>query len=260
MQGEAGLARLSGKVALITGGGTGIGRACALEFAREGARVAVAGRRKELLSALAAEIYNNGGEALAVSCDVADAADVERALDLAVARFGRLDVVVNSAGLLLPGAADETSEAHFDQVLAVNLKGTFLVSRAALARLRKSGGGSIINLGSVLSLVGMQKRVAYAAAKGGVLQLTRAMALDHARENIRVNCICPAIVDTPLIDELASRHPDPQAFRRMRAEQLPMGRLGTPQDVAYLAVFLASDESTWLTGAALPLDGGLTAH
>ena len=260
MFGEVVLARLSGKIALITGGGTGIGRAIAIEFAREGARVAVAGRRKDLLSALAAEIYTSGGEALAVSCDVTRADEVERAMDLTVARFSRIDIVVNSAGALLPGAADETSEAHFDHIIAVNLKGTFLVCRAALARLRKSGGGSIINMGSVLSLVGMQKRVAYAAAKGGVLQMTRAMALDHARENIRVNCICPAIVDTPLIDELASRHPDPQAFRRTRAEQIPMGRLGTPEDVAHLAVFLASDESSWLTGAALPLDGGLTAY
>lgn len=260
MPGEAGLARLSGKVALITGGGTGIGRACALAFAREGGRVAVAGRRHDLLSALAAEIYNRGGEALAISCDVTSSDQVERAMDGTVARFGRLDIVVNSAGALQPGAAEETSEMHFDRLIAVNLKGTFLVSRAALSRLRKSGGGSIINIGSVLSLVGMPKRVAYAAAKGGVLQLTRAMALDHARENIRVNCICPAIIDTPLIDELAARHPDPQAFRRSRTEQIPMGRMGKPEDVANLAVFLASDESSWLTGAALPLDGGLTAY
>ena len=257
---EAVLARLSERVALITGAATGIGRAIAIEFAREGARVAVAGRRSELLSALAAEISNRGGHALAVTCDVTQAEDVERAVNLTAGRFGRLDIVVNCAGVLEPGAAEDTSEAQFDRLMAVNLKGTFLVCRAALSRLRQSGGGSIINLGSVLSLVGMQKRVAYAAAKGGVLQMSRAMALDHARENIRVNCICPAIINTPMIDELASRQSDPQAFRRMRAEQIPMGRLGTPEDVAHLAVFLASDESSWLTGAALPLDGGLTAY
>ena len=253
------MTRLAGKVALITGGGTGIGRGCALAFAREGARVAVAGRQAEPLSAVAAEIYNSGGEALAVACDVTRAADIERTIQLTLARFGKLNVVVNNAGVLVPGNAEETSEAHWDQVLGINLKGTFLVSRAALHHLREAGGGSIINIGSILSLVGMPRRVAYAASKGGVMQLTKAMALDHAHENIRVNCICPAIVDTPLIKELAARQPDPEAFRRSRAQQIPIGRMGKPEDVASLAVFLASDESSWLTGASLPLDGGFTA-
>ena len=254
------MTRLAGKTALITGGGTGIGRACALLFAREGARVALVGRRAEPLSAVAAEIYNAGGEALAVACDVTKANDVERAIQNTVARFGRLDVVVNNAGTVVPGTAEETSEAHWDRMVNVNLKGTFLVSRAALGELRKQGGGSIINIGSVLGLVGMKHRVAYAAAKGGVTQLTKAMALDHAHEKIRVNCICPAIIDTPLIDQLASRQPDPDTFRRTRAEQIPLGRVGQPDDVAHLALFLASDESSWMTGVALPLDGGFTAY
>lgn len=254
------MARLAGKTALITGGGTGIGRGCALLFAREGARVAVAGRRAEPLSALAAEIYNAGGEALAVQCDVTDVDQAERAVRLTVDRFGRLDVVVNSAGALAIGTAEETSEAHWDRMIAVNLKGTFLVSRAALAELRKSGGGSIINIGSVLSLVGMKQRAAYAASKGGVTQLSKAMALDHAHEGIRVNCICPAIVETELIRELFAQHTDPEALRRKRIEQIPLGRLGRPEDVAQMALFLASEESSWLTGAALPLDGGLTAY
>ncbi len=254
------MTRLAGKTALITGGGTGIGRACALLFACEGARVALAGRRAEPLSAVAAEIYHAGGEALAVTCDVTKADDVERAIQNTVARFGRLDVVVNNAGTVVPGTAEETSEAHWDRMVNVNLKGTFLVSRAALGELRKQGGGSIINIGSVLGLVGMKHRVAYAAAKGGVTQLTKAMALDHAHERIRVNCICPAIIDTPLIDELASRQPNPAVFRRTRAEQIPLGRIGQPEDVAHLALFLASDESSWMTGVALPLDGGFTAY
>ncbi len=259
MLAEGPLARLAQKVGLVAGGGTGIGRAIAIQYAREGARVALVGRRSDPLTALAAEISGQGGQALAVPCDVTRAADVQRAVDLTAKQFGRLDVVVNCAGALEPGTAEETSEEQLDRLIAVNLKGTFLVCRAALPRLRECGGGSIINVGSVLSLVGMQKRVAYAAAKGGVLQMSRAMALDHAREGIRVNCICPAIVQTPMIDALASRQSDPQGFLRLRAEQIPAGRLGTPEDVAHLAVFLASDESSWLTGAALPLDGGLTA-
>ncbi len=256
----SGVTRLAGKTVLITGGGSGIGRACALALAREGARVAVAGRRGETLSGVAAEIYNTGAEALAVRCDVTQVEEVERAVRTTLDRFGRLDIVVNSAGALVVGTAEETSEAHWDRLIAVNLKGTFLVSRAALAPLRRAGGGSIINIGSVLSLVGMKKRAAYAAAKGGVALLTKAMALDHAHEKIRVNCICPGLVETDMIQNIMAGQPDPAAFRRQRAEQIPLGRIGQPEDVAHLAVFLASDESSWLTGAALPLDGGLTAY
>ncbi len=199
------MTRLAGKMALITGGGTGIGRACAALFAREGARVALAGRRAEPLAAVAAEICKAGGEALAVSCDVTDGEQVEHAVHMTVNRFGRLDVVVNNAGALVTGTAEETSEAQWDRTIAVNLKGPFLVSRAVLAPLRKAGGGSIVNIASVLGLVGMKQRVAYAAAKGGVVQLTRAMALDHAHEKIRVNCICPAIVETELIQDLLAQ-------------------------------------------------------
>ena len=252
--------RLQGKVALITGGGTGIGRACALLFAQEGARVALAGRRAEPLEAVAREITTAGGDALAVPCDVAQRAAVEQAVHAAADRFGRLDVVVNNAGTLLMGTAEETSDADWSRLLAVNLTGTFLVSRAALPEMRKSGGGSIINIGSVLGLVGMKQRAAYAASKGGVTMFTKAMALDHARENIRVNCICPAIVETELVAGMFRKMPDPEATRRLRAEQIPLGRLGSPDDVAHLALFLASEESAWLTGAALPLDGGLTAY
>jgi NAD(P)-dependent dehydrogenase (short-subunit alcohol dehydrogenase family) len=252
--------RLPGKVAFVTGGGSGIGRACAQLFAREGARVAVAGRRAEPLGAVAAEIANAGGEALAMPCDVTEAHQVEQAIRSTAARFGRLDIVVNSAGALLVASAEETSEADWDRLLAVNLKGTFLVSRAALPELRKSGKGSIVNIGSVLGLVGMKKRAAYAAAKGGVTLLTKAMALDHAHEGIRINCICPALVETELVRGLFENAPDPEAVRRSRIEQIPLGRLGQPEDVARLALFLASEESSWITGAALPLDGGLTAY
>jgi len=252
--------RLSGKTAFITGGGTGIGRACALRFAQEGARVAVAGRRSDPLAQVAAEIYNAGGEAMAVRCDVTDSVEVARAIENTVKRFSRVDVVVNSAGALLWTDAVDTTEAQWQQVIDTNLKGTWLVSRAAVIEMRKTGGGSIINIASILGLISMKNRAAYTAAKTGVVGLTRAMALDHAHEKIRVNCICPSIVETDLITEMFASQPDPEAARRLRMAQIPLGRFGAPDDVAHAAVYLASEESSWMTGAALPLDGGLSAY
>ena len=254
------MTRLAGKVALITGGGTGIGRACAGKFAREGARVAVAGRRREPLGAAVREIVEAGGEALAVECDVTNREQVERAIRATVERFGGLHCVVNNAGALLVATVEETSDEDWARVMAANLTGTFLVSRAALPELRRSPGGAIVNIASVLGLVAMKQRAAYSASKAGVVGLTRAMALDHAAEGIRVNCICPAIVETELVQDLYKKQADPAAALRARLATLPLGRLGKPEDVAHLAVFLASEESSWLTGAALPLDGGLTAY
>ncbi|MGH9792304.1 MAG: SDR family NAD(P)-dependent oxidoreductase, partial [Candidatus Acidiferrales bacterium] len=248
------MARLAGKVAFITGAGTGIGRACAELFAREGARVALAGRRREPLESTARDIKEAGGEALAVSCDVTQAAQVEQAIAATVSRFGRLDVLVNNAGALLVADAAETSEEEWDRLMDVNLKGRFLVSREAVKQMRRNGGGAIVNIGSVLGLVAMPKRAAYAASKGGLVLLTKAMALDHAAEGIRVNCVCPSIVDTELVQGLFATQPDPEAARRARAQAIPLGRFGQPVDVAQLAVFLASDESAWITGAAIPVD------
>lgn len=254
------MARLSGKAAFITGGGSGIGRACALLFAQEDARVAVAGRRREPLEQVVREITAAGGEALAVACDVTRSADVEHAVRAARQHFGRLDVVVNNAGALLAANAEQTSEEQWTHLIDVNLKGTFLVSRAALPAMRRAGSGSIVNIGSVLGIIAMKDRAAYCAAKGGVTSLTKAMALDHAHEHIRVNCICPSIVETEMMAEIFARHPEPEALRRLRIAQIPLGRMGRPEDVARLALFLASDESSWMTGATLPLDGGLSAY
>jgi len=252
--------RLAGKIALITGGGTGMGRACALRFAQEGARVALAGRRLEPLESAATEIRAAGGEALAVACDVTRAEDAARAVRETAARFGGLHVLVNNAGMLHVSSVESISEDDWDRVLDVNLKGPFLMSRAALPELRKAGGGAIVNIGSILGLVAMKERAAYCASKGGVMLLTKAMALDYAHENIRVNCICPAIVETDLVKELFTRAPDPEAARRARLATIPLGRMGQPEDAAHLAVYLASEESAWVTGAAIPLDGGLTAY
>jgi len=251
---------LKDKVALVTGGGTGIGRACAEVFAREGAAVVIAGRRAHLLAEVQQAIAAAGGRCAAQVCDVTIAAQVERLVGFTQERFGGLHVLVNSAGLWLAGSVEETSEAAWERVLAVNLKGVFLLSKAAVPVMRRGGGGSIINIGSILGLVGMKRRVAYAAAKGGVALLTKAMAVDHGRENIRVNCICPGIVDTAVAAQVFQLSDDPEAERRRRIEQLPLGRIGQPEDVARLALYLASDESSWMTGAVIPLDAGFTAY
>src|SRR5882672_622218 len=252
--------RLSGKVALITGGGTGIGRAIALAFAREGASVAVAGRRLEKLREVISEIQKQGGAGLAMECDVTRARDVERAVKGTVERFGRLNVLVNNAGTLHVSTVEGISEEEWDRVMTVNVKGPFLISRAVLPEFRKCSGGAIVNIGSVLGLVAMKDRAAYCASKGGVTMLTKAMAIDHGHENIRVNCICPSIVETELVKGLFDASGQGQALRKGRLAMIPLGRFGQPVDVAEMAVFLASEESSWLTGAAIPLDGGLTAY
>ena len=252
--------RLSGKVAFITGGGTGIGRACAALFAREGARVAVAGRRKGPLEAAVREIEATGGRAFALTCDVVDRKSVESALASTVKQFGGLHIVVNNAGAVVVAAADDTSDEDWERVIATNLTGTFLVSRAALPHLRAAGGGTIVNIGSILGIVARKQRAAYCAAKAGVTGLTKAMALDHAHEKIRVNCVCPSLIETELGLKSIREAPDPEAERKRRTQGIPLGRLGLPEDVAQMALYLVSEESAWVTGAALPLDGGLTAY
>src|SRR5271165_4575179 len=252
--------RLSGKVALITGGGTGIGRAIAEAFAREGAKVVVAARRRDKLDEVVAAISAAGGQALAVSCDITQNADADRAVRETEQHFGALHVLVNNAGIWSAATVEELSEDDWDRVMRVNIKGPFLMSRAALPAMRRAGGGSIINTGSILGLVAMKSRAAYCASKGAVTMLTKAMALDHAHENIRVNCICPSLVETEMVKSLFPDTPEGRAVRDSRLAGIPLGRMGKPADVAELAVYLASVESSWLTGVAIPLDGGLSAY
>ncbi|MGA2098615.1 MAG: SDR family oxidoreductase [Candidatus Acidiferrum sp.] len=254
------MTRLAGKVALVTGGGTGIGRAIALAFAREGAKVAVAGRRVEKLQETVAELEKIGGEGIAIACDVSSARDGEKAVQETAARFGRLNVLVNNAGVLKVATIEATSEEEWDRMMTINLKGPFLMSRAALPEFRKAGGGAIVNIGSVLGLVAMKDRAAYCTSKGGVTLLTKAMAVDHAKDNVRANCICPSIVETELVAGLFEASAEGKALRDARVASIPLGRMGRPVDVAEMAVFLAAEESSWLTGAAIPLDGGLSAY
>lgn len=251
--------RLHGKVAIVTGGGSGIGRAIALALSGEGAKVAVLGRRRAPLDDAVKEIRQTGGEALAVTADVTRDPDARHAVEETEKAFGRINVLVNNAGVLSASTVETIAGEEWDRVMATNLKGPFLMSRAVLPAMRRAGGGSIINVGSVLGLVAMRDRAAYCASKGGVTLLTKAMALDHAHERIRVNCICPAIVETELIRDLFSKTEEGRQAREARIASLPLARFGQPADIAGLAVFLASDESTWMTGTAIPVDGGLTA-
>lgn len=251
---------LTGKVAIVTGAGTGIGRACAELFAREGAAVVLAGRRQQPLEEVATGVTASGGRSVVHPCDVTRAADVESLVARARKEYGGLNLVVNNAAYWMAGTAEETSQDDWERMLATNLTGVFLLSRQALPELRRAGGGAIINIGSVLGMVGMKRRVAYAASKGGLVQLTKAMALDHAAEKIRINCVCPSLVETPMGRESLERAGDAASERARRIAQIPFGRVGTPEDVAALVLFLASDDASWITGAVIPLDGGFTAQ
>lgn len=254
------MTRLKGKVAIITGGGTGIGRAIVMVFGREGAKVAVLGRRLEALEGVVKELARSGAEGRAILCDVAKDSDTRASVEETEKAFGRVDVLVNNAGVLSVSTIETISEQEWDRVMGTNLKGPFLMSRAVLPALRRVGGGAIVNVGSVLGLVAMKDRAAYSASKGGVTLLTKAMALDHAHENIRVNCVCPSIVETELVRGLFSDTEAGRMAREARLGTLPLGRFGRPDDIAELAAFLASDAASWITGAAIPVDGGLTAY
>jgi NAD(P)-dependent dehydrogenase (short-subunit alcohol dehydrogenase family) len=195
-----------------------------------------------------------------MECDVVDAKAVQSAIATVLRQFNGLNIVVNNAGAIVVGSVEETSDKDWNLVIATNLTGAFIVSRAAIPALRQAGGGSIVNIGSYLGIAGRRQRAAYCAAKAGVIGLTRAMALDHAQDKIRVNCICPAMIETEMATLSLSKAADPEAARKQRIAEIPLARLGKPEDVALMAVYLASDESSWVTGVSLPLDGGQTAY
>ena len=243
--------RLQGKVALITGFGSGLGQAIAVLFAKEGARVVGLSRRQEAGEKTIERINSVGGEAVFVSGDVRSETEVQAAVAKVISSFGALDIVVNSAGIRITGTATDISKEDWDAVLGTNLTGTFLVSRAAIPELRRRGGGCIINISAISGIHGTPGRVAYSASKGGVVNLTEAMALDHASEQIRVNCICPGPTETPMTTVTS-----PEQRVRMD-KRVPIGRIGQPEDIAEAALYLASDAARQVTGAILPVDGGL---
>jgi NAD(P)-dependent dehydrogenase (short-subunit alcohol dehydrogenase family) len=248
------MSQLHGKVALVTGGNAGIGKETAQLFAREGARVVIAARRQEEGEQVVAEIRSAGGEAIFVKTDVTEAGDCERAVERAVQTFGRLDVAFNNAGVLAFGkAVAEVDEAEWDHVLDVNLKGVFLSMKYEIPAMLKAGGGSIINMSSVGGLVGSALGIAaYHASKHGVLGLTKAAALEYAPLKIRVNAVCPGASTSEMTDTWFAGSSLREAF----IERHPLGRLGEPGDSARATLFLASDASSFITGAALPIDGG----
>jgi len=248
--------RLKGKIGIVTGAGTGIGRACAIALAREGAQVALIGRRRHRVEEVAHEI---GVSAFAIPADVSRPNEIERLLDQTVRCFGGLNFLLNNAGVLHIGNAEQITEEQWDQTFNVNVRAIWLLSRAALPHMRKAGGGSIINVASTLGIVGARNRAAYATSKGTVVLLTKSMAIDHGHENIRVNAICPGFVETDLPAAVIGQASDPAAVRREGTAAHPIGRLGRPEDIAGAAVYLASDESSWVTGAVWPVDGGYLA-
>ena len=247
---------MKGKTAIVTGAGSGIGRAIATAFAHEGANVALVGRRREPLAETARSCGKNR---IVICADLRKPADIDRIVKETVHRFHALDIVVNNAGALVAGTVQNQTEDDFDLMMEVNVKAVWLLSRASLPHLLARKGGSIINISSVLGLIGMRNRLGYSASKGAVTLMTKSMAMDVGAENIRVNCICPGIVETELVAEFVHKAADPDAARRSRERLHAMNRFGEPEEIAGCAVFLASDEARWLTGAAIPVDGGYLA-
>ncbi len=255
MEGKSVTVRLKDKVAIITGAASGIGKATAKLFAEHGAKVVVADIDKDGGSQVVTQIQKGGNEAIFVETDVTLKVDTEQMVAQTVETYGKLDILFNNAGIAMRLPVAELPEEDWHRCLDVNLTGVYLCAKAAIPAMLKNGCGSIINMSSIYGIVGADVRAAYVASKGGVTNLTRGMALDYAQDNIRVNCICPGFVETPLVAGVIKTPEEYQAL----ADKHPMRRLGQPEEIAYGALYLASDESAFVTGIALPIDGGYTA-
>jgi NAD(P)-dependent dehydrogenase (short-subunit alcohol dehydrogenase family) len=250
--------RLEEKVAIITGAKSGIGFATAVRFVAEGAKVVVADIRDAHREVQ--ELTTRGGEALFVETDVSSESQVQALIEKTMTAYGRLDVVVNNAGIELAKTVLNTTEQEWDRLMDVNLKGVFLCCKAAVAVMQRQGGGVIINVASELGLVGGSEIAAYSASKGGVVQLTKAMAIDHASDHIRVNCVCPGPVETPLLQAIIESSLNPEQERRSILEKTLLKRVGRPEEIANVILFLASQEASYMTGSVVVVDGGWTAR
>jgi len=250
---------LTGKGAVVTGGGSGIGAAIATLFARQGATVALLDRDAPAAETMAGTIRAAGGSASALQCDVADAGSVAGAFGQVDADYGRVDILVNSAGIAHVGTIQQTTPEDLDRLYSVNVRGVYLCARAAIDIMLRQGGGVIVNMASIASLIGIPDRFAYGMTKGAVLTMTKSIAVDYVKRGIRCNCICPARVHTPFVDGyLAATYPgrEEEMYRVLSGYQ-PIGRMGTPEEVAALALYLCSDEAAFVTGQAYPIDGGV---
>jgi len=252
-----GIVRLKGKTAIVTGAGSGIGQATALRFAEEGAAVVCADVDAGRNEAVAEEIRAGGGRAQAIKADVTSDDDVADLISGSISSLGHVDILINNAGQAVIGTAEEISGVDWDHQLDVNLKSIYRTSRAIWPHFRAQGGGVILNTASVAGLIGVPGQVSYGVSKAGVVMITKNMALDGAKECIRVNCVCPGWVPTPMVDYHLSLLDEPEAFRARLEGLHPLG-LGDPMHIAAGFLFLASDEARWITGIALPIDGGLT--
>jgi NAD(P)-dependent dehydrogenase (short-subunit alcohol dehydrogenase family) len=254
------IVKLVDKVAIITGAGKGIGAGIARVFVREGAKVVVADWDEAAGAKTADELRGPGGEAIFVRCDVSNEDQVKAMVAAALARYGRLDVLVNNAGIGVYKTVLDTTSEEWDRCLAVNLKGVFLCSKYAIPHIKAAGCGAIVNIASVHSYQNVGGTAPYAASKGGVVALTRVMAIDHGRDHIRVNAICPGWIYTPLIQGIFAGSPNPAQAKRDVERRQVLGRLGTPEEIGEAAAFLASDEASYITGASLMVDNGMTAQ
>ncbi|HEV3190345.1 MAG TPA: SDR family oxidoreductase [Polyangiaceae bacterium] len=250
---------LNEKLAVITGGGSGIGQAIAILFAKQGARVIVVDLTEEAGGQTKAHIERDGGFSHVYACDVGDAQRVAHSFDAIVQGHGDVDILVNNAGISHVGTIATTDEEDFDRVYRVNVKGMYLCTKAVVTRMAARGGGVILNMASIASLIGVEERFAYTMSKGAVLTMTRSVAVDYVGSNVRCNCICPARVHTPFVDGYLSKaYPgrEKEMFEKLSNYQ-PMGRMGKPEEVAALALYLCSDEASFITGQAFPIDGGV---
>lgn len=252
--------QFKGKVVIVTGASSGIGRATALAFAREGAAVAIADKDKATGDQVALEIRQSGGDAEVFTTDVSRESEVRALLEAVLGRWGRLDVLVNNAGIYHQADATATPETVWNNVMAVNLTGAFLCIKHAVPVMMQAGGGAIVNVASEAGLVGIRNQVAYNVSKGGLISLTRSCAVDFATNGIRVNCVCPGTTDTPLVRAAVGRAADPRAARRALEEVRPADRLGKPEEIASAILYLAAESAGFTTGAVLSVDGGYTAQ
>jgi NAD(P)-dependent dehydrogenase (short-subunit alcohol dehydrogenase family) len=251
--------KLEGRVAIITGAASGIGRASAIAFAREGARVVVADRNDEAGKATVAAIAAKGLEAHFIAVDVSREADIQRMVEETVARWGGMDILFNNAGVAVVKPLEETTEAEWDWIMAVNVKAAFFAAKYVVPHMRRNGGGAILNNGSITSFTGQVGTPAYAASKGAIALLSKSMALDFGRDRIRVNCLCPGITDTPMLRVHVGHGAEGEARIRARLSRVPLGKILLPEDVARAALYLVCDDSAGITGILHVVDGGLLA-